>query len=416
MKMSRKSSGLTNSQKSLIFLFVVIAFISVVIGYFVITFRSEREKKNTIQENEMLNVLFIIDDGERNALTTDVLVYYPVSNKGVVFNIPSNTGAIFRSLNRTDKINTVYKDKGISSYVKEVSSLTGLKIPYTIQITLDNLSTVADLLGGIEMLVPTPIDETGEDGERWLLPGGFVKLDGEKIHTYLEYELENDSESSRDDRRQKFFVALLKTIRNNKSLIEDKKNFPVLGKYFTTNVDMENFWKIMNYIDDIETDQLEPISVKGNTAMVGGEELLFPYEDDGQFRFKADVKRNVNSLITDGKYTRRYVLEVLNGTLMQGAASRAAALLSDSGYEILRTENAENKYEHTVIINHIGNEEAAKVLGDFLMCRYIKSGTLEGDAEDVSNVDFTLILGDDWDGRRYVLGGYTGVEDIAEEE
>ena len=54
-------------------------------------------------------------------------------------------------------------------------------------------------------------------------------------------------------------------------------------------------------------------------------------------------------------------------------------------------------YEKTVIINHIGNEEVAKNLGDFIHCTNIVDEDLNPDTD--ANVDFTLILGRDFDGR-----------------
>ncbi|MBR1721736.1 MAG: LytR C-terminal domain-containing protein, partial [Treponema sp.] len=79
------------------------------------------------------------------------------------------------------------------------------------------------------------------------------------------------------------------------------------------------------------------------------------------------------------------------------------ALLQSAGYDILSTGNADsNNYEKTVIINHIGNEEVAKNLGDFIRCTNIIEESVSSDVESmgaVSNVDFTIILGKDFDGR-----------------
>ena len=62
-------------------------------------------------------------------------------------------------------------------------------------------------------------------------------------------------------------------------------------------------------------------------------------------------------------------------------------------------------YDHTAIINHIGNGEAVRALGDFIRCYNIIDEDIDLDDDGDEDVDFTLILGADWDGR-YVRGGF----------
>ena len=112
-----------------------------------------------------------------------------------------------------------------------------------------------------------------------------------------------------------------------------------------------------------------------------------------------------NSLISlnNANVNRTYVLEIQNGTTVSGLARNTMALLRSAGYDILSTGNADsNDYEKTIIINHIGNAEVAKSLGDFIRCSNIIEETVSLDADSTtaaSNVDFTIILGKDFDGR-----------------
>ena len=66
---------------------------------------------------------------------------------------------------------------------------------------------------------------------------------------------------------------------------------------------------------------------------------------------------------------------------------------------------AKADYEQTVIIDHIGNETAAKNVGELIRCTNIKqidSTTEEKDYTSEAKVDFTIILGKDFNGR-YVV-------------
>ena len=106
---------------------------------------------------------------------------------------------------------------------------------------------------------------------------------------------------------------------------------------------------------------------------------------------------------TEVVHSRIYVLEIQNGTAVQGLAKNTAALLQSAGYDILTISNADrNDYDKTFIIDHIGNEEIAKNVGDFIRCTDIKTAEVKKDdsaLEADTLVDFTIVLGKDFDGR-----------------
>ena len=178
----------------------------------------------------------------------------------------------------------------------------------------------------------------------------------------------------------------------------------------TSNLDDKEFHRLVSVISAVDSEHLVPQTITGSKRVVDGKTLLFPYYD-GQL-IKDVFKQVSNSLISldNANVNRTYVLEIQNGTTVQGLARNTMALLQSAGYDILSTTNADsNDYEKTLIINHIGNAEVAKQLGDFIRCSNIVEERLIGDSDSdaaVSSVDFTIILGKDFDGR-YVknIGG-----------
>ena len=167
---------------------------------------------------------------------------------------------------------------------------------------------------------------------------------------------------------------------------------------------------MIKIVSDIQTDTVTTQAVVGSPRVVDGKTLLFPYMD-GQL-MKDIVKQRIRMLVSDSTgENRTYNIEILNGTLKQGLAQRASTSLNGAGYKVIKVGNADrNDYEHTVIINHIGNDEAASSLGDFITCYNIINEELRTYEDDVSDVDFSIILGKDWDGR-YVRGGF-GKDDL----
>ncbi len=394
---------------NLIIIFLMVSVIAVGCAFLFQKLRVDPVEEN-LKNDQVIKVLFVIRNNEGAAVSTNIFIYYPQTHKGAIFDVLGNTGAIWQSLGRVDRIDSIYKNKGIAVYNKEISELTDLDIPFTVEINEDDFGIIADLIGGLKVFISSPVDEVSSGGKRWLLPSGAVNLDGDKIRDFLDYQLNDEEESDKEERRQSAFIAFLVSMKDNRDKILGKKNFPLFSKCMKANIEDDDFYKLMSLITDLDTDSLTVQSVIGSARVVDGQTLLFPYQN-GQL-IKDVVKQKIRMLIsTDSKSNRRvYVLEIMNGTSRQGLARNASILLQNAGYELLQVGNAErDDYEHTVIINHIGNQEAAKALGDFITCYNIIDEDIATDDEVDLNVDFTLILGDDWDGR-YVRGVF-GKED-----
>ena len=213
--------ALSREKISAAFLFLILAVMIGAVIYVALSLRTDPVKE-TLENDEVIKVLVVINDGQGNCLSTDLLAYYPPFRKGALFDIPGNIGDIFKSIDRTDRIDAIYREKGIASYVTEVSRLTDTIIPFTVELSLDNLSTLTDMLGGLNLFISAPVDSLSPAGERWLLPSGQINLDGDKIKTYMTYLLEGEGESELDDRRQSVIVSLLSAINENRKQTSER--------------------------------------------------------------------------------------------------------------------------------------------------------------------------------------------------
>lgn len=383
-------------------IFLVLIFMILAITAVVMIFALQTDTVGDMLKNDELVKILIVLKKEGTPICTDVLIYYPVSRRGALFDIPGNTGAIFSSIGRTDRIDQVYVEKGIDIYKSEIQKLTGTSIPFTLEIDLEDFSVLTDLLGGLRVFVPTAVDYISTDNQRILLPSGAVTLDGDKIADYLTYALPEDTNSDIQDRKQNAVVAFFSALNTNKSTVFNKKVFPFFGQHIQSNVDEEGLYKLLSEISAIDAERLMPQTVLGASRIVEGKTLLFPYYD-GQL-IKDVFKQTTTALVSaSGQVASRvYVLEIQNGTTVQGLAKNTAAILQGAGYDVLSTINAEsNDIDSTMIIDHIGNEAEAKVLADFILCENIVTEEVKTDdeLEADSLVDFTIILGKDFDGR-----------------
>ena len=390
-----------NSHKGAFLLFLIFLILISVTVALVLSLRVSTVEEN-LESDRVIKTLIVMEDKNR-VLFTDIFIYYPVSQRGALINILENTGAIFSSLGRVDSIDSVYLEKGIETYKAEIENLVGQTIPFYIVLNLTKFGELTDMLGGMKIFISSPVDVKNEDGERYLLPSGVVSLDGDKIQTYLNYEKTDELEVDVVERRQNVLLAFFSALSRNEKIIREKKSFAAISKRMNSNLDDKEFHRLVSIISQVDSEHLTPQTITGIKRVVDGKTLLFPHYD-GQL-IKDVFKQVSNSLISldNANVNRTYVLEIQNGTTVQGLARNTMALLQSAGYDILSTGNADsNDYEKTLIINHIGNAEIAKSLGDFIHCTNIVEESVSLDADStatVSNVDFTIILGKDFDGR-----------------
>jgi hypothetical protein len=235
------------------------------------------------------------------------------------------------------------------------------------------------------------------------LPSGAVTLDGDKIKTYIKYREPEETENDIQERMQNTVLGFLNALNQQKELVLGDRTFDYFNKLMKINMDKDGLKRLLSEISNIDSERLAPQTITGSVRDVDGKQLLFPYYD-GQL-IKDACKQSMSALVasTSMVYDRTYVLEIQNGTTVQGLAKNTSALLQSIGYDVLTTTNADsNDYAKTVIIDHINNPQVASSLGDFIMCDNIIVEEVQSeDASLDANllVDFTIILGKDFDGR-----------------
>ena len=126
--------SISREKISAIFLGTILLIVVAVGAILALSLRTDPVAEN-LKNDQVVKILFVLNDGKNNALSTDVFVYYPVSQKGALFNILGNTGAIYQSLEsaegrsgRVDRIDAVYKEKGINTYPISSSTSVSLSI------------------------------------------------------------------------------------------------------------------------------------------------------------------------------------------------------------------------------------------------------------------------------------------------
>ena len=386
---------------------LIIIMLTVGIIFMILTFRSN-PVEDALAANRVINVLFVIEE-DKMPVSTYVLMYYPVTRRAAIFDIPGEIGLLLTKINRVDRIDRVYEPSRIGSYENEIEKLLGVEISFSVVITKDNLVSIVDLLEGVEIFIPSAVSYRADD-EIILFPSGMTVLDGDKAGVYATYSLPYEERDMEVFRRQRFFLGFL----NRQIQMNERLQNPSLAKmynsFFRTGINMRTLMQLFNEFANIDTDRLNIQSVAGDLREISGQMLVIPLWDGNLI--KEVVRQTLGTLtreIEDPFAERILTVEVLNGTARNGFAGRTADILRNFGYDVISIGNADrNNYESTVIINRTGEESMVNAFADVIRCKNIRNEAV-GNTDDNSSqnfeykADITLIIGRNFDGR-YVTG------------
>jgi len=360
-----------------------------------------------ISEDRVINTLFIIEHDEK-PLCSYLLMYYPGTRRAAVFDIPGSVGLILQRVNRVDRIDLVYESRHIEPFEQEIKGLLGVEISFSIVIDTGSLVKIVDLLEGVDIFIPSPVDII-EEGKPILFPSGVTRLDGDKAALYITYSAPEENAELGTFRRQRFFLGFIKRLGEQHEFLSIPEVSSLFQSFLRTSMNERTRSRLLGEWTGIDTDRMNIQSVGGNLREVSGQILILPYYDGNLI--KEIVRQALGSLVRpmggpEGE--RVYTVEVLNGTQTVGLAGRTAELLRGFGYDVITIGNADNQnYEKTLIIDRSGIEGLAQEFGDILHCRNIitESPAQDERSLDMSlqnfeyRADWTLIIGRDFNGR-----------------
>jgi len=381
--------------KSSIFLILIILFVSACVGFLMLRLRAD-SLDEALKNDRILNIAFVVEKSGKPAATV-ILFYYPMNQRGALLDVPSETGLILKSLNRVDRIEALYNPQSPKAYIDEVSRLVGAPLPFHIILRDADLVELVDLLDGLPLFLPNPVDAQTLSG-RILLPSGSVVLDGSKVSAFASWSDPDAPELERVERRQRLLQALLKRVGERREYVLSKTVFPEISRRLRTNIESDALYRLFERIAGLDVDRLVTQRITGNYRSMEGSILLFPHYDGSLV--KDIVKQTLNALVNAESFSvadKVFTIEILNGTTVRGLAGKTAEIFQSFGYEVGSVDNAESQdLARTVIYDRYSNEEAARTIGNVIRCRNVVSG--DGGRQD-SFADFTIVLGKDFDGR-----------------
>jgi anionic cell wall polymer biosynthesis LytR-Cps2A-Psr (LCP) family protein len=391
---------------------ILLILIAVIIGagiFFTLTALRQDPIEEALSGDRIINTLFIIEDRGK-PLASYVLLYYPGTGKAAIFDVPGEVGLILRGINRVDRIDTLYDPQKVSVFEAEVENLLGIDINFHVIFSTAQLVQAVDLIEGVEIFIPAPVEIYDEAGSIFF-PSGLTRLDGDKARSYITYRLPNEEDDIVTFRRQRFFLGLFRRLGEQNAMLKTQAASRLFQTLIKTSMPQRTQTRLFDELASVDTERITIQSIGGNVREVSGQNLLFPYYDGSLIKEIVRQSQSALARQIEGAHTERvFTVEVLNGTAANGLASRTAELIRGFGYDVISIGNADrNDYDNTEIIDRAGFEDVVKTFAEVIRCDNIRleappPDTLEpGMGINLQNLDyksdFTLIIGRDFNGR-----------------
>lgn len=358
----------------------------------------------------------------------------PKQKKATLISIPRDT-MVDMEENGTQKINAAYAIGGPAYAVKMVSKLAGVSISHYAEIDFDGFAGIVDGLGGIEVNVPTAIDDDQAGGS---LNAGLQTLDGGQAlilcrsrHTYDD---QGAGDLYRAANQRTVLGAIAKKLLNSDPVtivntVGTAANFVTTDLSVADLVAMANSMRGMDPSTDIysaavpTTSQYvgevwyEMVDNKSWTAMMqrvdqglspttttvvdastgvilqssGDGTTSSTYGSSSSSTSNSGTSTNSNANVVNQKYTGS--VAVRNGTGTSGVASAAAQKIAALGFTT-ETGNADSStYTKTLVI--YTNSSQAQAAAAIVSALGVGS-TQVNDGTYILKDDFLVVIGSDY--------------------
>lgn len=374
---------------------------------------------------EKINVLLLGmgGAGHNGAYLTDTIILVsikPQEKKLALISIPRDLVVPipqygYRKVNNINAFAELnQKGSGGQTTKKILESIFDLPIHYYVRIDFNGFKQLIDSLGGLRIYVDKGFTDylypdAKEGYETISFKEGEQVMEGETALKYVRSRHGNNGEGSdfaRSRRQQKVLISLKDQILSWNTFLNIQKINSIL-KTLTAHISTDLGWGemvgMLNLKDSFAEPNITylvleagPNGLLKNNIGLSGSYILEPRS--GNFDEIRLVMKNifekpeVSSLNSEVK--SKIQLEILNGTRKAGLAEKAAFLLKEYNFEILKIGNApKGYYENTMIYDLTQGQELASA--EFLKNRLKAKLTQEIPQWLNSQAQFVIILGEE---------------------
>ena len=408
--------------------------------------------EKTLKNLEPIQVLLMGVSTDNGGKLTDTIIvgtYDPKNQKASLLSIPRDTfvGKNAKSGTGSDKINALYQ-KSPEKTLEKVNEITGLNIKYYMVIDNQALIKLVDVIGGVNFYVP--IDMVYDDPSQDLhinLKEGQQTLDGDKAEQLLRYRHGNldkktgkylgtypeeygGNDYGRMRTQREFMIETVKQTIQAKNILKVKEIIDIAYEYVETNLSISVIKDYVPYAVNVDVNNIQSAVLPGSSYgpptyplwffIADKEETkkmvkeLYGSEDDetsdDTTNNESNTINNTNSTTSTNNNTTRNTssentssskvskteaskvkIEILNGSGSASTLTKVKKALASKGYKVTKTNNTTSTSKTTIINKSDIDTKITDNIKDIL-----GTGTISSSSVSSSNVDITIIIGNDY--------------------
>ncbi len=251
---------------------------------------------------------------------------------------------------------------GIKLLESIIEADIGIPINYYMMVNFDAFQQTVDAVGGIEVAVAEPlydyVQAWDNGGNPLLAAKGLQHFNGKKALLYARSR-SSSSDFARGERQREVVVGIkdkvlkLGTFSNPLTVT---KLLDAIGNNVTTSLTLSEIMRLYEISKSIQTSSIaslgftDPPNVLVKTANINGQSVVVPLR--GQADFSA-IQSFVRNAMRDGFLkNENATIAVLNGTNVDGLATKRADELKSYGYNVTLIDEAPTTdYATTVLVD-----------------------------------------------------------------
>ncbi|MEP0818893.1 LCP family protein [Trichocoleus desertorum] len=326
----------------------------------------------------------------------------PKAQSVSMLSIPRDTQVEIPGIGIT-KVNQANASGGPALTARVVSrTLNDVPIDRYVRVSTDAFREIVDLLGGVDVFVPTPMAYVDQTQKLKIdLAQGWQTLNGEQAEGFARFRNDAYGDIGRVQRQQALIKALRDRLTSPSVLPRLPKAIRIMRKYIDTNLSLEEMLSLIGFGLNLERDQLKMVMLPGRFSQA--DEYIASYwlmDDRGRDRVMREFfKIDSSGLALDNQYRlasdaapQGLRIAIQNASGQPDLGSRVAQLLENQGFpNVYIVQDWPDHQRQTQIIVQQGDLEGAAVLKKAIGLGNIEA-TSTGDLES----DLTIRIGEDW--------------------
>jgi LCP family protein required for cell wall assembly len=320
----------------------------------------------------------------------------PTDNSVRMLSIPRDTQVEIPGVGIA-KINDANVEGGPALAARVVSrSLNDVPIDRYVRVTTDAFRELVDLVGGIEVFVPYPMNYVDVTQNLNInLEPGWQTLNGEQAEQFARFRKDQNGDIGRVQRQQALLKALRQRVVNPSVLPRVPEAIRVIQQYVDTNLSLEEMLAIVGFSLNLEQKDFKMVLLPGRFSApseyvgsywiiesTGRDRVMREYFQQNPAWTSLDVIRSPNQVR----------IAIQNATDDPEVSHRVAQYLAGKDFHnVYIVQNWPDRQSETQIIVQQGDLEAANLLKKILGLGRVEASST-GDIES----ELTIRVGEDW--------------------